>query len=167
MAFDTYDASVPAFIAGLGNLSKILAKGLAHAEAKGFKPEALLQARLAPDMHPLPNQIQIASDAAKGAAARLAGADIPSFPDTETSFAELQERITKTIAFLKGLDRKAFEGADAKEIVLKVGTNEWKMSGAQFLTTFALPNFFFHLTTAYALLRHNAVEIGKRDFLGG
>lgn len=167
MSFDIYDASVPVFVASLTSLSKILAKGAAHVEAKGFKPDGFLQARLAPDMHPLPNQIQIASDAAKGAAARLAGVEIPSMPDTETSFAELQARIEKTIAFLKGLDRKAFEGADAKEIVLKVGPNEWKMSGAQFLTTFALPNFFFHVTTAYALLRSSGVEIGKRDFLGG
>ncbi len=167
MPFGIYDASVPVLIAGLTNLSKILAKGAAHAEAKGFKPEALLQARLAPDMHPLPNQIQIASDAAKGAAARLAGVDIPSFPDTETTFPELQARIEKTIAFLKGLDPAAFTGAEDREIVLKVGANEWKMPGRQFLTAFALPNFYFHLTTAYALLRHNGVEIGKRDFLGG
>ncbi len=167
MSFDTYDASVPVFIASLTSLSKILAKGAAHAAAKGIKPEALLQARLAPDMHPLPNQIQIASDAAKGAAARLAGAEIPSMPDTEASFDELQARIEKTIAFLKGLDRAAFAGAESKELVIKAGPNEWKMSGAQFLTTFALPNFFFHVTIAYALLRHNGVEIGKRDFLGG
>lgn len=167
MSFDIYDASVPVFVASLTSLSKILAKGAAHIEAKGFKPDGFLQARLAPDMHPLPNQIQIASDAAKGAAARLAGVDIPSMPDTEVTFAELQDRIAKTVAFLKGLDRTAFEGADTKEIVLKVGPNEWKMSGAQFLTTFALPNFFFHVTTAYALLRSCGVEIGKRDFLGG
>ncbi len=167
MSFDIYDASVPVFVGSLTSLSKILAKGAAHIEAKGYKPDGFLQARLAPDMHPLPNQIQIASDAAKGAAARLAGVEIPSMPDTEVTFAELQERIAKTIAFLKGLDRKTFEGADAKEIVLKVGANEWKMSGAQFLTTFALPNFFFHVTTAYALLRSSGVEIGKRDFLGG
>lgn len=167
MSFDIYDASVPVFIASLTSLSKILTKATAHIEAKGFKPDGFLQARLAPDMHPLPNQIQIASDAAKGAAARLAGVEIPSMPDTEVTFAELQERIAKTIAFLKGLDRTAFQGADAKEIVLKVGPNEWKMSGAQFLTTFALPNFFFHVTTAYALLRASGVELGKRDFLGG
>jgi len=167
VAFETYDASVPVVTASLTSLSKILAKGVAHAEAKGFKPEVLLQARLAPDMHPLPNQIQIASDAAKGAGARLAGVEIPSFPDTETSFPELQARIEKTQAFLKGLDRAAFAGAEDREIVLKVGPNDWKMPGRQFLTTFALPNFFFHVTTAYAILRHNGVEIGKRDFLGG
>lgn len=167
MSLDIYDASVPVFIASLTSLSKFLAKGAAHAEAKGIKPEALLQARLAPDMHPLPNQIQIASDAAKGAAARLAGAEIPSFADTETTFTELQARIEKTITFLKGLDRAAFKGAEDKEISLKAGPNDLKFSGAQFLTSFALPNFFFHVTTAFALLRHNGVEIGKRDFLGG
>jgi len=118
-------------------------------------------------MLPLPRQIQMASDGAKGAAARLAGVEIPSMADTETTFPELQARIEKTIAFLKSLDRAAFEGADAREIVMKVGPQEWKMSGQQFLTTFALPNFFFHVTTAYAILRHNGVEIGKRDFLGG
>lgn len=167
MAFDIYDASVPVLAAQLAALSKILAKAEAHAAAKGFKPEALLQARLAPDMHPLPNQIQIASDAAKGLGARLAGVEVPSFPDTETTFPELQTRIEKTLAFLKGLDRAAFAGADEKEIVIKAGGNEWKMPGRQFLATFALPNFFFHVTIAYALLRHNGVEIGKRDFLGG
>jgi hypothetical protein len=167
MAFEIYDASVPVLISSLTALSKFLAKGAAHAEAKGFKPEALLQARLAPDMNALPSQIQTASDAAKGLGARLAGVEIPSMPDTETTFPELQARIEKTIAFLKGLDRAAFAGADTKEIVMKVGPNEWKMSGAQYLTTFALPNFFFHVTIAYALLRHNGVEIGKRDFLGG
>ena len=167
MAFDIYDASVPVLIAGLSNLSKILAKGAAHAEAKGYKPENLLTARLAPDMHPLPNQVQIASDAAKGLAGRLAGVDVPSMADTETTFPELQARIEKTIAFLKSLDRAAFAGAETKEVVIKAGSNEWKMTGQQFLTTFALPNFFFHTTTAYAILRHNGVEIGKRDFLGG
>lgn len=167
MAFDIYDASVPVFTASLTSLSKLLAKGADQAASRGLTLDDLLQARLAPDMHPLPNQIQIASDAAKGAAARLAGVDIPAFPDTETTFPELHARIEKTIGFLKGLDRAAFTGADQKEIVLKVGPSEWKMSGQQFLTTFALPNFFFHVTIAYALLRHKGLEIGKRDFLGG
>ena len=167
MAFDIYDATVPVLVSSLTALSKFLAKGAAHAEAKGIAPETLLQARLAPDMHPLPNQIQIASDAAKGLAARLSGAKAPSMPDTETTFPELQQRIEKTIAFLKGLDRAAFAGAETKELLIKAGPLELKMSGAQFLTTFALPNFFFHVTTAYAILRHSGVEIGKRDFLGG
>ena len=167
MSFSIYDVSVPVFTASLTSLSKFLAKGAAHIEAKGFAPEGFLQARLAPDMLPLPRQNQMASDGAKGAAARLAGVEIPSMADTETTFPELQARIEKTIAFLKSLDRAAFEGADAREIVMKVGPQEWKMSGQQFLTTFALPNFFFHVTTAYAILRHNGVEIGKRDFLGG
>lgn len=167
MAFDTYDASVPVFTTALTNLSKVLAKGEAQAQSKGLSLADLLQARLAPDMHPLPKQVQIASDAAKGAAARLAGVEIPSFPDTESSFPELQARIEKTRAFLNGLDRAAFVDAEARDIVLKIGAGEMKMTGQAFLTTFALPNFFFHCTIAYALLRHKGIEIGKRDFLGG
>lgn len=166
MSSGIYRASVPVFVRGFTVAGKLLDKGSAYAEAKKFDVGVLLTARLAPDMHPIPKQIQIASDAAKGAAARLAGVDIPSFPDTETTLDELKTRIAKTIDFMNGLDAAAFEGAEAREIVLKLGPQEIKMSGADYLFTIALPNFFFHLTTTYNILRHNGVEVGKRDFLG-
>jgi len=127
----------------------------------------LLEARLAPDMHPFPRQIQIMSDAAKGAAARLAVVEAPSMPDTETNFPELQARISKTVDFLKSIKREQVEGAEDRTIVMKFPQGEIKFSGKDFLSNFALPNFYFHATTAYGLLRHKGIAIGKMDYLGG
>ena len=167
MAFTIYDASIPVMIRGLQNLSKIMDKAVAQAKTQDTPLSALLEARLAPDMHPFTNQIQIASDAAKGAAARLAGIEAPGMPDTETTFPELQHRIAKTIAFLQTVKPEQVAGSETREIVMKFPSGEMKFSGRDFLTGFALPNFFFHVTTAYDLLRHKGINIGKMDFLGG
>jgi hypothetical protein len=161
-----YDASIPPMIHMLESLSKILDKAVAQAKSKDKNLSNLLEARLAPDMHPFPRQIQIASDAAKGCAARLSGIEAPSFPDTETTFPELQERIAKTIAFLKSVDAGKFAGAEDRRVELKTPQTTLEFSGRDFLTLFALPNFYFHATTAYGLLRHSGIEIGKRDYLG-
>jgi len=166
MTVSMYDASVPVVVRGLTNLSAILDKGAAFAEARKIEPSVLTGARLAPDMLPLNRQVQIASDSAKGAAARLAGAEVPSFADTETTFPELQARISKTIDFLQALKPGAFEGAEARSVTLPGPNGEINFSGQEFLFSFALPNFFFHITTAYDILRHNGVEIGKMDYLG-
>ncbi|MCJ1884037.1 DUF1993 family protein [Pseudomonas sp. LA21] len=167
MSFSIYQASVPVFIRMLGNLSAILAKAAAHAEAKSIDPSVLINARLAPDMFPLARQVQIASDSAKGAGARLAGVEVPSYPDEETTFAELQARISRTIDFLNTLKPEQFEGAENRTIELKLRTREISFSGADFLLGFVNPNFYFHITTAYDILRHNGVEVGKMDYLGG
>jgi hypothetical protein len=166
MSFSVYDACVPPMIRSLQNLSKILDKAVAQAKENDVPFTTLLDARLAPDMHALPRQIQIASDAAKGAAARLAGIDAPSFPDTETTFPELQARIQKTIDFLKSVSPESLEGAEGRTIELKTPQRTLTFNGKDFLTLFALPNFFFHVTTAYGLLRHNGIQIGKMDYLG-
>lgn len=167
MTANLYAASVPAFQQMLKNLSSILTKAAAHAEAKKIDPSVFVNARLAPDMHPLARQIQMVSDTAKGAAARLAGVDVPSMPDTEATLAELQQRIAKTADFLSGLKPEQFEGSAERSVELNVGGGQ-KMTfkGATYLTHFALPNFYFHATTTYAILRHNGVEVGKRDFMG-
>jgi hypothetical protein len=162
-----YDISIPQFKRQLSALEVILDKGAAHAEARKIDPNVLLNARLFPDMLPLVRQVQIASDAAKGLAARLAGIDAPVFEDTEKTFADLKARIQKTIAFLNTMDATKLEGSDQRKVTLKVGPNELAFTGIDFLRNFAQPNFFFHVTTVYALLRHNGVELGKRDFLGG
>ncbi|MDP1737886.1 MAG: DUF1993 domain-containing protein [Caulobacter sp.] len=162
MPFTIHEASAPVFIRALTNLSAMMDKAL----AAGADEAALLAARLAPDMHPFPRQIQMASDSAKGAIARLAGVEVPAMPDTETSFAELKERIDKTIAFVNSIDAAALDGAEDREIVLTFPGTTLNFTGAQFLTGFALPNFFFHIAMAYALLRANGVVIGKMDFLG-
>ena len=166
MTLSTYDVAVPVFARMLRNLSAILAKGVASAEARKIDPSVLIAARLAPDMHSLARQVQIASDAAKGAGARLTGAESPSFPDTETTFPELQARIEKTIAYLEGLDPAAFNGAESRSITLKFPGNEFVLTGQVFLLNFALPNFYFHVATAYDILRHNGVDVGKLDFIG-
>jgi uncharacterized protein len=166
MALSMYTASVPVLVRGLGNLSGLLTKGLASAEARDIDPSILIAARLAPDMHPLSRQVQIATDSAKGAAARLAGAEVPSFADTETTFPELQARIKQTVDFLQTLKAEQFEGADEKTITLPSPNGEMKFSGQDFLLGFALPNFFFHVTIAHAILRHNGVPVGKMDYLG-
>ncbi len=166
MTLSMYDASVPVFVRGFTNLSAILGKGLASAEAREIDPAVFVSARLAPDMNQFSEQIQIASDNAKRAGARLTGTEAPPWPDDETTFAELQARIAKTIRYLQTLRPDQFEGAETREIVLKFPTRELKFTGRDYLFQFALPNFFFHVTTAYAILRHNGVDIGKWDYLG-
>ncbi len=167
MSLSMYQASVPTFIRGLNNLSAILAKASAYAtEASKIDPATLVNARLYPNMFPLSRQVQIASDVVKGGAARLAGVEIPSFPDTETTFDELQARIKKTITFLETIKPAQVDGTEDKNIVLKVGGNEMTFTGQAYLLTFVIPNLYFHVTTAYAILRHNGLDIGKGDFLG-
>ena len=158
---------VPFFVHSLTALSKILDKAEAHAEAKKIKPEVIPQLRLIADMLPFWRQITIATDHAKGAAARLSGVENPSFPDTETTLPELKERIAKTIAFLQTVPDAAFAGAEAKTITVKAGPRELTFPAVQYLNGYAIPNFYFHMTTAYNILRSNGVEIGKVDFLGG
>ncbi len=167
MSFTIYDASIVPMIRALNNLSKILDKAAAQAKTEDKPLAALIEAKLADDMRPLPFQIQSASDAAKGCAARLAGITAPSMPDTETTFPELQARIAKTVEFLNSVTRAQLDGAETREVVLKFPNGEMKFSGADYVTNFALPNFFFHVTTAYAILRHKGIAIGKMDFLGG
>lgn len=167
MAFSIYDASIPPMIRMLQSLSKILDKAVAQAKTEDKPLSTLLEARLAPDMHPFTRQIQMASDGAKSCAARLAGIEPPSFPDTETTFPELQARLTKTIDFLKSIGADKLAGAEDRTIVLKFPSGEMKFTGRDFLTGFALPNFYFHATATYALLRHKGIAIGKMDYLGG
>ncbi|MCP3144974.1 DUF1993 domain-containing protein [Pyxidicoccus xibeiensis] len=168
MAISMSSASVPIFVTMLGNLSKCLGKARAHAETKKFDPNVLVTARLAPDMLPFKNQVQIACDTAKFCAARLAGVDAPAFEDTEASLPELEERIAKTLAFLESVPHAKLDGTEEKQIsVPRRGKDPMLFTGEQYLKHFALPNFFFHVTTAYALLRHNGVDLGKADFLGG
>lgn len=164
---DLYESSVPVFIHFLGSLSSILKKGEAHCAAKKIDPAVMLGMRLAPDMFPLTRQVQIASDAAKGAGARLAGVAVPSFPDEEKTFEELQSRISKTIDFLSGLSKEQFAGGETRAISLKAGGRELNFTGAAYLETWAKPNFYFHASTAYAILRHCGVELGKSDYLAG
>ena len=166
MALSFYDISVPVFVRGLGQLSHVLDKGLAHAQAAGIDPADLVNARLAPDMFTLAGQVQSASDASKLGTARIAGITAPSFPDTETTYAELQARVAKTIEFLNGVDRAGIDGAEAREVVMKVRGNELKFTAERYLLQFALPNFFFHVTTAYDVLRHSGVPLSKLDYLG-
>ena len=161
-----YQAYVPVFLLGLENLKAILAKGAAHAEAKKIDPAVFVNARLAPDMLHLARQVQIASDAAKGCTARLAGGEIPSFPDTETTFPELEARVVKTIEFVKGFTAAQIDGSEERTCILKTRNDEIKLRGQDYLFKLALPNFFFHVTTAYDILRHNGVELGKMDYLG-
>jgi len=163
MSFSIHQASAPVFTRALTNLSAMIDKAL----AAGVTETTLLEARLAPDMHPFPRQIQMASDSAKGAIARLAGVEPPSMPDTETTIAELKARIAATIAYVNSIEAAAFDGAEDREIVLKFPQGEMKFTGCDYLTGFVLPNFFFHITIAYALMRAGGAPIGKMDFLGG
>ena len=158
---------VPMFVHSLTALSKILDKAEAFAEAKKIKPEVIPQLRLIADMLPFWRQITIACDHAKGAPARLAGMDVPSFADTETTIAELKERIAKTIAFISTIPDTAYDGAEARTITVKAGPRELSFAAAQYLASYAIPNFYFHMSTAYSILRANGVEVGKGDFLGG
>jgi uncharacterized protein len=167
MTLSMYEASIPVLDRGLANLAAVLKKGLAFAEERKIDPAVLIAARLAPDMRPLSSQIQIASDAAKGAAARLAGVAVPSFADTETTFAELEERIAKTRAFLKTVGPAQIDGSEQRSIALKFGPREVTFTGQDYLFGFVLPNFYFHVTTAYDILRHNGAPLGKMDYLGG
>ena len=166
MSLSMFDVSVPVFLQGLKGLKAVLAKAAAHAEARKIDPNALLQARLYPDMFPLLRQVQIACDFAKGGAGRLAGADLPVFEDVETGFQDLEARIDRTAAFIEGLDAEAFAGAEAREVVLVRRGESQTFKGQAYLLEQALPNFWFHVTTAYAILRHNGLEVGKKDFLG-
>lgn len=161
-----YQSSVPVFLRYLNNLAAILRKAEKNAADRKIDLAVFVNARLAPDMYPLAKQIQLVSDNAKGPAARLAGMDVPSMPDTEVTFAELQQRVAKTIAFLETIPAAAMAGAETRDIELKMPSRTLQFKGADYLTMFALPNFYFHLTTAYAILRHNGVDIGKRDYLG-
>jgi len=165
MALSMYQASIPVFISKLNNLSGILKKAESYAQAKKIEPEVLINARLAPDMFPLSRQIQIATDGVKGCAARLAGVEIPSYPDTEKTFPELQARITKTIDFLKTFKPQQIDGSEERKVSLKLRDQETSFLGQPYLLNFVLPNFYFHLSMTYAILRHNGLDIGKRDFL--
>jgi len=166
MALSMYQASAPRFANLLKNLSAILDKAQAHVDAKNIDAAALTTYRLFPDMFPLTRQVQIACDAAKGAVARLAGVEVPKHADTEQTFAELKARIARTIDFINTIKPAQIDGSEGKEILLKLGGKEVKFTGMQYLLGHALPNFYFHVTTAYNVLRHNGVEIGKRDYIG-
>ena len=167
MSASMFTASVPVYTQFLTALSAILKKAAAHAEAKKIDPSVLINARLSPDMFALARQVQIATDHAKGSLARLAGVEIPSYADTEATFDELEARIQKTLAFVKTFKPEQIDGTEGKEIVLTFGTQKFPFNGQTYLIQFALPNFYFHTTMAYAILRENGVEIGKRDFMGG
>lgn len=168
MPITLYSATVPVFRHMLKNLDHILAKGEAHAAARKFDPAALTTARLAPDMLPFTRQVLIACDAAKNGVARVGGVEPPRFEDNEATFAELRERIGKTLAFLETVGAAQLDGQEDKEITFPVGRDRTRtMRGEDYLKTWVLPNFFFHITTAYAILRHNGVELGKADYLAG
>ncbi len=167
MRLSMYQASVPVFVRMLTVLSAILDKGAADAENRGIEPSVLIGGRLAPDMLPLSSQVQIAADMAMRGAARLAGVEFPSTPDTEATFPELKERLNKTLRFLETLTAEQIDGSEAKPITLQMRDGELAFSGQDYLLNFVLPNLYFHVTAAYLILRHNGVELGKRDFLGG
>ncbi|CAM3350115.1 DUF1993 domain-containing protein [Asticcacaulis taihuensis] len=164
---DMYKASVPVVLNALTNLKAILSKAEAWAAEKNIKDATVLNARLALDMLPFSKQIQLVSDTAKGVAARLGGVENPSYADDEASFAELHERLQKTIDFVKSVDATGFAGSESRDIVLKFPSRTIEFKGLDYLTGFAIPNMFFHVTTAYAILRHSGVPLGKADYLGG
>jgi len=167
MTISMYAASVPVFKQMLNSLSDVLSKAETHVAEKKIDPNALLQARLYPDMFPLIRQIQIASDFAKGVTARLAGVDVPAYEDNEQGFADLKARVAKTLAFIDSIQPEQIDGSEQREIVTQAGTpKEKRFTGQSYLINYGLPHFFFHVTTAYALLRHNGVEVGKRDYIG-
>ena len=167
MSFSMSKASIPVFEIGLNALSSVLDKAAAHAAAKKIEPSVLLQSRLAPDMLPLVRQVQIVSDQAKNGSARLAGVEAPRFDDNETTIDQLKDRLARTLAYVKTLDAKQIDGAGDREITFPLGpTNKGHMKGADYLTLFVTPNFHFHLTAAYVILRQCGVDIGKRDFMG-
>jgi hypothetical protein len=162
-----YDATVPGLLQILNSLSGLLNKAEAHCTAKNIQPEVLLSARLYPDMLPLSKQIQLASDFAAKGCARVTHSEVPSTPDTEKTFAELRQRLAKTIAYVNGFKPAQFDGAEARDVKFPAGPDRtMTLKGQQFISHFAFPNFYFHAATAHGILRHNGVEIGKRDFLG-
>jgi uncharacterized protein len=166
MAVSLYDFSIPAITRGLTNLSAILDKASAYAAAKKFDPLVLTQSRLYPDMHPLIRQVQIACDTAKGAAGRLAVIEVPKHEDTEVTFEDLKQRIAKTLDFVKTVTAEQLKGAEDRTIEIKFPNGAWKFTAVAYVTDFVLPNFYFHESMVYALLRKSGVEIGKGDFLG-
>jgi len=166
MTVSMYDVSIPIFALSLNNLAAILDKASGHAEVKKVEPNVLPATRLIADMLPLSAQVQIGCDTAKGAAARLAGLEAPKHEDTEATIEELKARVAKTLVFLKSIKPEQLAGAETREIVLQFPQATMKFTGLNYLTNFVLPNFFFHVTMAYALLRKNGVDLGKRDFLG-
>jgi hypothetical protein len=166
MSISMYDFSIPILTRGLTNLSAILDKAAAHAAAKKFDPVVLAQTRLFPDMFPLVRQVQVACDTAKGAAARLAGIEVPKHEDTEVTFADLKARIAKTTDFLKTVGAAQLKDAESRSIEIKFPNGSWKFTGLAYLNDFVLPNFYFHFSMVYALLRKNGIDVGKMDFLG-
>jgi hypothetical protein len=162
-----HDAAVPAFLQILGSLSGLITKAEAHCKAKNIQPEVLLGARLYPDMLPLSRQVQLACDFSGKACARLTGSEVPSTPDTEKTFEELRQRLARTIDYVKAFKPAQFDGGDARDVTFPIGADKsLTLKGQQFLNAFAFPNFYFHAATAHGILRHNGVEVGKRDFLG-
>lgn len=166
MTISMYQASVPVYLRMLNNLVNILEKAAAHCEARKIDPAVLINFRLYPDMFNFAKQVQVAADAAKTGSARLAGMEAPAFENTEQTFAELIERVRKTIAYLETLKPEQIDGSETRQIELKRGEKTVTLSGIDLLRTRTLPNFFFHITTAYDILRHNGVELGKRDYTG-
>ncbi|MEQ8952493.1 MAG: DUF1993 domain-containing protein [Gammaproteobacteria bacterium] len=166
MSLSMYESSIPALVRHLNILSALLKKGEDHATEKGFDAAVLINARLYPDMFPLVKQVQIACDVSKGAAARLSGGESPKHEDTESSFSELQARISRTLAYVESVPANKIDGSEEREIVLKAGSSEYKFTGKNYLQGFVLPNVYFHITTAYNIMRHNGVILGKMDFLG-
>jgi hypothetical protein len=166
MSVSMYQISVPVFARAMGNLRAVLQKGAAHAEAKKFKPEVLLNSRLAPDMLPLTQQVQIATDQIKGSVSRLAGVEIPKYEDKETTFEELYARIDKTLAYIKEFKPEQIDGSEGKQITMQTPRGNLEFKGQDYLLFFVQPNVYFHCTTAYDILRHNGVDIGKMDFIG-
>lgn len=166
MPLSMHQAACPVFVQVLGALSKVLDKAQAHAAARKIDPGVLMAARLAPDMFPFAKQVQLTCDFAKGATARLAGVEVPSWPDSEKTFEELKGRIRKTLDYVQSFKPPQIDGSEAREVKLTVGGAPVTFKGQPYLLHFVLPNLFFHATTAYAILRHNGVELGKRDFMG-
>jgi hypothetical protein len=167
MQISMYQASVPVFVRMLDNLARILELAVQYAEEKKIDPSVLINARLAPDMYPLSRQVQIATDMAKGCAARLAGLEVPVYEDNEATFPELLARIAKTVAFVQSVSAAKIDGSEEKTVTIKLRNQEVSFLGLSYLLDFVLPHFYFHITTAYAILRHNGLAIGKKDFIGG
>lgn len=166
MSLSMFDASIPVYLRGLGSLKQVLERGEAHAVDRGFDPGVLLGMRLSPDMFPLTKQVQIATDLAKNGAARLADIEPPAFPDDETDFASLADRIDRAVGFLRGIEAAKVNGSEQRPVTLKTRTyGDLSLTGQNYLLEFSLPNFFFHCTTTYAILRHAGVELGKADFV--
>jgi hypothetical protein len=166
MSLSMYSASVPVFRQVLGSLAAILEKAESHADLKKLEPQALLQARLFPDMFPLLRQVQVATDFAKGTVARLGGIEVPRYEDIEDDFASLQARIAKTLAFIDSVPREAIEDSADRDVTVGSGANQREFKGQTYLLHYSLPHFYFHATTVYAILRHNGLDIGKKDFIG-